>query len=1202
MKERRRLDRLALHRHGTIINSFIRMILTRNRTAGERLSNISIRNIWPLIKSLRHVVFKTGTQQILDWLEIWNQSSVRILCCFRRWYQRQLNAKFYRGLRVLQKIVLGQSLRLRLRRLVERIEEQQRALDIVSPGQNSDAQLRAGLEEEKEDLLTRIRNKRKIYKVAFQCTEVERVQRLKPTIYARRQKTHYCPTMFVPEAVRSISSATFTALDTSEVMSMEAMHELDMPLSSTLFDATGIALTRERERLSQESLGPTPDGTSRIFGLTAPEQDSMAPTAQSLRSPGAESALQRNARNIFGASPSASIASSRSIGSEGSLVRSDALDQAYASSRGSERGFGEGGGQTTMLQSRTFELSPALEDAYVSHAVGSRYYARPGNSGRRFQKPKTLPPARSQSAGGLGLGATNMSVSFASSGPPDALDESMSTLGVRGASSTLLFTGPGTGSRVLPAYTPGGGADSVSVPTQPTVQAFNEEAVGHHCISLVALNSRGGQSGRAGAHAGKLGDRSGSEQWVPFGILPDPHIQKLLESTVFVVTSPSFSVTDAKRISRLVRENRANHVAAHRSQKIGAFARSVSMRFGIVLSHSEPESAAGSAQQSPFVSPYVSRPTTPSRAPPLSRTAAIARPYSTLVWSGIKSLSVYGTSLRYVGLRALLDLGIQHLDSLTVSHTGGAFSHKMGSYLGERLIAQFDYKRMEELRANHYRGLLENFHMHGGALQKVVVGTQFNDNMYVQSVSRLDQFMEEEEERRRGQLGVMLPARMEGCSEGLGLVSGNMVLSARASAPLDDWLSSVAYGSSYNRSTQAAPTSPARRYNNTRPSEPRAPLPIGEDAERTGVVLVDRQEQGPQRAPSKAATPALSRAGSRSGAKLVPSDSQNLSALPDRDSPMATFHEGKSDEEEDDNSVQRSVMGQNAGGDKNGDQFDNDGASSAPVRVARGPMLGKLKGVMGANSFSGVHYVSDGLNPGELDREINETNAAGDFLLGEGDDSEYEDSAVSDMHRTVQAQLRLFEKEKLHVPELMDPSMLRKLTIEGEHKFGDRGALQLFALLQFNNSLQHVIIKDCKLTQRSVAVLCRYLSLTDSLQTLNLNNNKLCHHSATMIVHACANKGATGRLKDVFMQDQEPSLTAKEALLLLSLGTKLCVRVDASSIVDITQETAFEMEQEGPDIDDLNSVSIRSAFDDLSRSSNMHLASVVNMNAKRLYL
>ena len=57
----------------------------------------------------------------------------------------------------------------------------------------------------------------------------------------------------------------------------------------------------------------------------------------------------------------------------------------------------------------------------------------------------------------------------------------------------------------------------------------------------------------------------------------------------------------------------------------------------------------------------------------------------------------------------------------------------------------------------------------------------------------------------------------------------------------------------------------------------------------------------------------------------------------------------------------------------------------------------------------------------------------------------------------------------------------------------------------------------------------------------------------------------------------------------------------ASELIDITTETAFE-QVSGINIDDNDSIHMRSAFDDLSKTSNMHLASVVNMHAKKVYL
>ena len=41
-----------------------------------------------------------------------------------------------------------------------------------------------------------------------------------------------------------------------------------------------------------------------------------------------------------------------------------------------------------------------------------------------------------------------------------------------------------------------------------------------------------------------------TKQWVPFGILPESEIRRIIQCTVLVITSPSFSLTDIKRLCR----------------------------------------------------------------------------------------------------------------------------------------------------------------------------------------------------------------------------------------------------------------------------------------------------------------------------------------------------------------------------------------------------------------------------------------------------------------------------------------------------------------------------------------------------------------------------------------------------------------------------------------------------------------------------
>lgn len=107
-------------------------------------------------------------------------------------------------------------------------------------------------------------------------------------------------------------------------------------------------------------------------------------------------------------------------------------------------------------------------------------------------------------------------------------------------------------------------------------------------------------------------------QWVPFGILPESEITRLLSCTVLVICSPSFSMNDCKRLNKVIcfEDNRNR------------------------------------------------------------------------LWWNIRSVIIYGTNIGSSGLFGLLDIGVSHLKSLSISHVGSTY--QLGQLLGRQMLSRMN--------------------------------------------------------------------------------------------------------------------------------------------------------------------------------------------------------------------------------------------------------------------------------------------------------------------------------------------------------------------------------------------------------------------------------------------------------------------------------------------------------------------------------
>jgi hypothetical protein len=101
------------------LNSFVRMILTRNRTAGERLSEISVLGRERLLRSIRGRLLKSGNVQLRMWEEIWDAAATNIQSVVRCWYFKRRYRMSRSGLSTFQALFRGARCRTRLRALVQ---------------------------------------------------------------------------------------------------------------------------------------------------------------------------------------------------------------------------------------------------------------------------------------------------------------------------------------------------------------------------------------------------------------------------------------------------------------------------------------------------------------------------------------------------------------------------------------------------------------------------------------------------------------------------------------------------------------------------------------------------------------------------------------------------------------------------------------------------------------------------------------------------------------------------------------------------------------------------------------------------------------------------------------------------------------------------------------------------------------------------
>ena len=145
---------------------------------------------------------------------------------------------------------------------------------------------------------------------------------------------------------------------------------------------------------------------------------------------------------------------------------------------------------------------------------------------------------------------------------------------------------------------------------------------------------------------------------------------------------------------------------------------------------------------------------------------------------------------------------------------------------------------------------------------------------------------------------------------------------------------------------------------------------------------------------------------------------------------------------------------------------------------------------------------------------------------------------------------------------------LMKLFIEGEMSFGDRGAVEIFKCLQFNNTLKILSIRDCGLSNRTAVAASRSIVINQTLDTIILNDNNFTYNDALLFIRAVANKGGQGPLRFISLRDQTPLISNEQMEQLYKIGSDLMVRVVANEL-DVVMETENEIhgKNDGDDYD-----------------------------------
>ena len=136
---------------------------------------------------------------------------------------------------------------------------------------------------------------------------------------------------------------------------------------------------------------------------------------------------------------------------------------------------------------------------------------------------------------------------------------------------------------------------------------------------------------------------------------------------------------------------------------------------------------------------------------------------------------------------------------------------------------------------------------------------------------------------------------------------------------------------------------------------------------------------------------------------------------------------------------------------------------------------------------------------------------------------------------------------------------LRKLYIENEYNFGDRGFNALLKSLQINVSLQILIVRNCNITNRGAQSCARYIGVSNTIEIINISENWIDYEGYMNVINAVASRGFRGSLKKIYLTSQTPGYKSHEELLeLYNRGNELGVSM-VSDNISARELTMMEM-------------------------------------------
>ena len=129
---------------------------------------------------------------------------------------------------------------------------------------------------------------------------------------------------------------------------------------------------------------------------------------------------------------------------------------------------------------------------------------------------------------------------------------------------------------------------------------------------------------------------------------------------------------------------------------------------------------------------------------------------------------------------------------------------------------------------------------------------------------------------------------------------------------------------------------------------------------------------------------------------------------------------------------------------------------------------------------------------------------------------------------------------------------LKKLYIENEFNFGDRGFNALLRCLQVNTSLEILIVRNCNVTNRGAQSCARYIGVSNSIQIINIAENLIDYEGYVTVMTAVASRGFRGSLQKVYLTQQTPGYQNHEELVqLYHRGTELGITMESDSLTAV---------------------------------------------------